>query len=157
MVPVTVYRVYSEERNTNNPKGYRSSDFGDFPRDRVTPVALVSIVEDDESVREAIESLIRSMGWAVLTFDSADAFLDSGAVSTTQCIISDVTMPGMSGIEMHAKLLSQGCAPPTIFITAYPTARDESAALANGALAYLEKPVDSDIVIEKVRQAIGPP
>jgi FixJ family two-component response regulator len=97
------------------------------------------------------------MGWAVLTFDSADAFLDSGAVSTTRCIISDVTMPGMSGIEMHAKLLSQGSAPPTIFITAYPTARDESIALANGALAYLEKPVDSDIILEKVRQAIGPP
>jgi FixJ family two-component response regulator len=123
----------------------------------VTPVALVSIVEDDESVREAIESLIRSMGWAVLTFDSADAFLNSGAVSQTQCLISDVTMPGMSGIEMHAKLLALGCAPPTIFITAYPRARDESVALANGALAYLEKPVDSSVILEKVRQATGKP
>ena len=97
------------------------------------------------------------MGWAVLTFDSADAFLNSGAVSRTQCIISDVTMPGMSGIEMHAKLLSQGYAPPTIFITAYPTAWDESVALANGALAYLEKPVDSSVILEKVREAIGTP
>jgi FixJ family two-component response regulator len=123
----------------------------------VTPVALVSIIEDDESVREAIESLVRSMGWAVLTFDSADAFLNSGALSKTGCIISDVTMPGMSGIEMHAKLLMQGCAPPTIFITAFPTSRDEAIALANGALAYLEKPVDSDIIVEKVRRAIGRP
>jgi FixJ family two-component response regulator len=121
----------------------------------VTPGALVSIIEDDESVREAIESLIRSMGWAVLTFESADAFLDSGAVSTTGCIISDVTMPGTSGIDMHAKLLVQGCAPPIIFITAYPTSRDEAIVLANGALAYLEKPVDSSIIVEKVRQAIG--
>jgi len=121
----------------------------------VSPIALVSIIEDDESVREAIESLIRSMGWAVLTFDSADAFLNSGAVSRTQCIISDVTMPGMSGIEMHAKLLTQGYAPPTIFITAYPTTWDESVALANGALAYLEKPVDSSVILEKVREAIG--
>ena len=123
----------------------------------MSPVALVSIIEDDESVREAIESLIRSMGWAALTFDSADAFLNSGAVSSTQCIISDVTMPGMSGIEMHAKLLSLGYAPPTIFITAYPTVWDESVAFANGALAYLEKPVDSSIIIDKVRQAIGTP
>jgi len=121
----------------------------------VTPVALVSIVEDDESVRESIESLIRAMGWEVLTFDSADAFLRSGAVYKTRCLISDVTMPGMSGLEMHAQLRSQGNAPPTIFITAYPTAQDESVALANGALAYLEKPVDSSVILEKVREAIG--
>jgi FixJ family two-component response regulator len=155
MVTVKVAQVYPDERNTNNPKDCRSFDFGVFPRDRVTPVALVSIIEDDESVRDAIESLIRSMGWAVLTFDSADAFLNSGAVSITRCIISDVTMPGTTGIEMHAKLLAQGCAPPTIFITAYPTIRDESIALANGALAYLEKPVDSNVILEKVRQAFG--
>jgi FixJ family two-component response regulator len=97
------------------------------------------------------------MGWAVLTFDSADAFLNSGALSNTGCIISDVTMPGMSGIEMHAKLLMQGCAPPTLFITAFPTSRDEAIALANGALAYLEKPVDSDLLVETVRQAMGRP
>ena len=121
----------------------------------MTPVALVSIVEDDESVRESIESLIRAMGWEVLTFDSADAFLRSGAVYKTRCLISDVTMPGMSGLEMHALLRSQGNAPPTIFITAYPTAQDESVALANRALAYLEKPVDSSVILEKVREAIG--
>jgi len=66
-------------------------------------------------------------------------------------------MPGMSGIEMHAKLLSLGYAPPTIFITAYPTVWDESVAFANGALAYLEKPVDSSIIIDKVPEAIGTP
>ncbi|MEX3940518.1 response regulator transcription factor [Paraburkholderia sp. BR10937] len=95
------------------------------------------------------------MGWEVLTFDSADAFLRSGAVPNTRCLISDVTMPGMSGLEMHAQLRSQGIAPPTIFITAYPTAQDETAALANGALAYLEKPVDSSVILQKVRQAVG--
>ncbi|CAD6534110.1 Transcriptional regulatory protein TdiR [Paraburkholderia hiiakae] len=121
----------------------------------MTPVALVSVVEDDESVRESIESLIRAFGWEVLTFDSADAFLRSGAVHRTRCLISDVTMPGMSGLEMHALLLSQGSAPPTIFITAYPNAQDGSIARANGALAYLEKPVDSSVILEKVRQAIG--
>ena len=95
------------------------------------------------------------MGWEVLTFDSADAFLRSGAVHKTRCLISDVTMPAMSGLEMHAQLRKQGHAPPTIFITAYPTAQDESVALANGALAYLEKPVDSSVILEKVREAIG--
>lgn len=121
----------------------------------MTPVALVSIVEDDESVRESIESLIRAMGWEVLTFDSADAFLRSGAVHKTRCLVSDVTMPGMSGLEMHTQLRKQGYAPPTIFITAYPTSQDESVALANGAIAYLEKPVDSSVMLERIRQAIG--
>jgi FixJ family two-component response regulator len=95
------------------------------------------------------------MGWAALTFDSADAFLTSGAVNRTRCIISDVSMPGMSGIEMHAKLISQGCAPPIIFITAYPCAQDESTALANGALAYLEKPVDSILINELLSAVLG--
>jgi FixJ family two-component response regulator len=121
----------------------------------VTPAALVSIVEDDESVRNATENLLRSKGWAVLTFESADAFLASGAVHRTGCLISDVTMSGMSGIEMHAQLISQGCAPPTIFITGYPNTQDESLVLTNGALAYLEKPVDSTVILAWVDKLIG--
>lgn len=123
----------------------------------MTPAALVSIVEDDEPVREAIANLIRSIGWDVLPFDSAEAFLDSGAASRTRCLISDVTMPGMSGIEMHALLISTGYAPPTIFITGYPSAQDEAATLANGALAYLPKPVDSNAILAIVHQVIGKP
>ncbi|MEX3940497.1 response regulator transcription factor [Paraburkholderia sp. BR10937] len=120
----------------------------------MTPAALVSIVEDDESMRMATASAIRSMGWDVLTFESAAAFLDSGAASQTHCLISDVSMPGMSGIEMHACLLANGYAPPTIFLTGYPTARDEAAVLANGALAYLPKPADFDIVARSVKCAL---
>jgi len=119
----------------------------------VTPVALVSIVEDDEAMRMATASAIRSMGWEVLTFESALAFLDSGVVSQTHCLISDVSMPGMSGIEMHACLLANGYAPPTIFLTGYPSARDEAVVLANGALAYLPKPTDFDIVARNVKYA----
>jgi FixJ family two-component response regulator len=121
----------------------------------VTPAAIVSIVEDDQSVREAIENLIRSIGWDVVTFESAEAFLDSGAVKQTRLLISDVTMPGLSGIEMHAQLVAAGIAPPTIFITGYPHVRDEALALANGAIAYLEKPVDSTLMLLKIQQAIG--
>jgi FixJ family two-component response regulator len=128
-----------------------------IPGDPVTPAALVSIVEDDESVRNATENLLRSKGWAVLTFESADAFLASGAVHRTGCLISDVTMSGMSGIEMHAQLISRGCAPPTIFITGYPNSRDESLVLTNGALAYLEKPVDSTVILAWVHKLIAGP
>jgi FixJ family two-component response regulator len=123
----------------------------------VTPAALVCVVEDDEFVREAIANLIRSIGWDVLSFDSAEAFLDSGAARRTRCLISDVTMPGMSGIDMHAHLLATGYAPPTIFITGYPSAPDEALTLANGALAYLPKPVDSNVILAIVQKVIGTP
>lgn len=123
----------------------------------MTPTVIVSIVEDDEMVRESIANLIRSIGWDVLSFDSAEAFLDAGAASRTQCLISDVTMSGMSGIEMHAHLISNGCAPPTIFITGYPSAQNEVATLANGALAYLPKPVDSSVILALVQKVIGKP
>jgi FixJ family two-component response regulator len=123
----------------------------------VTPTSVVSIVEDDESVREAIENLIRSIGWDVASFDCADAFLRSGMARNTRLLISDVTMPGMSGIEMHAQLASEGIAPPTIFITGYPNVQDEAVALANGAIAYLEKPLDSNVILARIRHAVGKP
>lgn len=100
---------------------------------------------------------MRSMGWSVLSFESAEAFLVSGAASRTQCLISDVTMSGMSGVEMHALLILQRSAPPTIFITGYPTAQDRAMALANGALAYYEKPIDSNLILTTVQQVIATP
>jgi FixJ family two-component response regulator len=123
----------------------------------VTPTAIVSVVEDDACVREALENLIRAIGWKVLSFDSAYAFLNSGALSQTRFLISDVTMKGMSGIEMHTELISQGYSPPTIFITGYPSAQDEAMALANGAIAYLEKPVGSNVILSSIQKAIGKP
>lgn len=128
-----------------------------FSKDPVTSAALISIVDDDEQVRKATENLIRSMGWEVLSFDCAVAYLASGAVGRTGLLISDVTMPSMSGIEMHAHLVAQGYAPPTIFVTAYPNPHDEAVVLANGALAYLEKPVESLVIMEKIQQIIGSP
>jgi FixJ family two-component response regulator len=97
------------------------------------------------------------MGWDVLSFDSAQAFLDSGAALRTQCLISDVSMPGRSGIDMHAQLIAQGHALPTIFITGYPNAQDRAVALANGAVAYLEKPINSNAIIALVQQVLGTP
>jgi FixJ family two-component response regulator len=116
---------------------------------------LVSIIEDDELVREAIESLIRSIGLEAASFDSADAFLVSSQLRRTAFLISDVSMPGMSGIEMHALLISNGYAPPTVFITGHPTPQDEVTAHANGALAYLTKPIDSNVILAWIDQVLG--
>lgn len=107
---------------------------------------VVSIVDDDESIRLATGSLVRSCGWPTRLFASADEFLASGLVGRTSCLISDVMMPGMSGVAMHDRVRAMGYAPPTIFITAFPAAELKAKALANGALAVLDKPVDPDAI-----------
>lgn len=107
---------------------------------------VVSIVDDDESARLATEGLIRSFGRRTRLFASAEEFLQSGHVAETSCLISDVMMPGMSGVEMHDRIIALGYAPPTIFITAFPSDDLKAKALANGALAVLDKPVDPDAI-----------
>jgi len=105
---------------------------------QTTPV--VSIVDDDNAVRLALGSLIRSLGWQVRMYDSADEFLSSREAAHTSCLISDVLMPGMSGIEMHERLRAQGHAPATIFISAYPTASLQAKVVCTGAFVLLPKP-----------------
>ncbi|MFL9934860.1 response regulator [Paraburkholderia sp. RL18-103-BIB-C] len=105
---------------------------------QTTPVA--SIVDDDQSFRLALSSLVRSMGWNAHLYKSAEAFLDSDRASDTTCLLCDVRMPGMSGVEMHERLLARGIAPPTIFISAFPSSELEERVLSNGALVLLEKP-----------------
>jgi FixJ family two-component response regulator len=112
----------------------------------VRTVQIVSIVDDDEAVRLSMETLVRSFGRHARLFASAEEFLQSGAVGETSCLISDVMMTGMSGVEMHDRILALGHAPPTIFITAFPSDELKAKALANGALAVLNKPVDVDAI-----------
>src|SRR5262245_57496995 len=107
---------------------------------------IVSIVDDDEAVRLATESLVRSFGRHTRLFASAEDFLQSGYIAETACLISDIRMPGMSGVAMQDRILALGYAVPTIFITAYPAADLKARALANGALAVLDKPVDPDAI-----------
>lgn len=107
---------------------------------------IVSIVDDDEAARLATESLVRSFGWRTCLFASAEEFLQSGQIAETACLVSDIMMPGMSGVAMYDRILALGYAPPTIFITAFPTADLKAKALANGALAVLDKPVDVDAI-----------
>ena len=101
---------------------------------------IVSVVDDDESIRLALGSLVRSMGMQVRLYESAAAFLDSGQVIETACLISDIRMPEMSGIEMRARLLEQHIDLPTIFVSAYPTPALQADAMRSGALVLMEKP-----------------
>jgi FixJ family two-component response regulator len=122
---------------------------------RISPV--VSIVDDDRAVRVALSSLIRSFGWQVRMYESAEEFLSSGQAAHTACLISDVRMPGMSGIEMHECLLAQGHAPATIFISAYPTPALQAKAVSNGALVLLLKPYEAGEITHWLTVALGNP
>ena len=118
-------------------------------------VPVISIVDDDEWVRAGTERLVRSLGFVALTFSSAEAFLQSPRVDETSCVISDVQMPGMSGIELQSALLARGKPVPTIFITAFPDEKVRARALAAGAVDFLNKPFDGAILIRCIDAALG--
>lgn len=103
---------------------------------------LVSIVDDDESARRAMANLARSLGWRVRTFDSAEALLTADALDDVRCVISDVQMPGMTGVEMQDRLIKRGVKLPIIFVSAFATDSLRQRAFENGALCFLTKPVD---------------
>lgn len=121
----------------------------------MTPV--VAIVDDDRAVRNALASLVRSLGLEAHMFASAEAFLASGEANATSCLVSDVRMPGMSGVEMHETLLSRGIRPAIIFISAYATSAIEARTSANGALVLLPKPFQTGDMKHWLSVAIGTP
>jgi FixJ family two-component response regulator len=124
------------------------------------PLRLVSIVDDDESVRLATESLVHSLGWPTRTFDSAEAYLQSmppAGTDGTGCLISDLRMPGMSGIEMYKHLLALGAAPPTLLMTAFPTNALRARVTETGALALLDKPLDVAVLERHLTRVLGTP
>jgi FixJ family two-component response regulator len=114
----------------------------------VQTARIISIVDDDELIRAALSSLARSLGWQTYTFASGEEFLTSSRVAETACLITDIRMPGMSGIELHNRLLDLGFASPTIFITAFPTDALRARVMADGAIALLGKPVDPTAIVE---------
>ena len=116
--------------------------------------ALVAVIDDDHSVRESSESLIRSAGFAVRVFDSAEQFLNSPYLRKTACLVLDVRMPGMSGPELRRKLLSEGYEVPVIFITAAADEETKARELANGAVAYLTKPFDEQELLPAIDRAL---
>ena len=108
----------------------------------MTKASMVSIVEDDQFFRESMRRLIRSLGYSVEAFPSAADFLASPRLDETACLIADVNMPMMTGVELYRQLVDSGQAIPTILVTAYADDDVESRALKDGVLCYLRKPVD---------------
>jgi len=114
----------------------------------------VAIVDDDDSLRSAIQDLLDTMGVPAQAFASAEEFLNSGQHRHTACLITDIRMPGMSGLELQAKLNADRCRIPTIFITAHGDEKMRMQALRAGAVEFLSKPFSDEALIESVRAAL---
>jgi FixJ family two-component response regulator len=116
---------------------------------------LISIVDDDDPFRESLRKLILLLGYAVETFPSAADFLASGVLPRTACLVADVQMPGMTGIELYVRLVNLGYAVPTILVTAYPDMVVMDRALRAGITGYLSKPVDDEDLERCLRLALS--
>jgi len=116
---------------------------------------VITVVDDDTSFRRATARLIHSLGHSVQSFGSAEEFLGSGHIDDTACLVSDVRMPGMDGIELQSRLRQQGCRLPVIFITAHPDTHARSRAMASGAVGFLNKPFRDDELISCLDLALA--
>ena len=118
---------------------------------------LISVVDDDDSVRESLQGLMRSVGFAVKAFVSAEEFLNWDQLRDTDCLILDVRMAGMNGIELQRHLMANHYEMPVIFITAHGSEEEEvrSRALRNGAVDFLPKPFSEDALLNAVRTALS--
>jgi len=116
--------------------------------------AVLAILDDDKSFQSALQDLMESEGMSTLCFDSAEQFLDSGARHKAGCLIADIRMPGMSGLELQAKLKADRYRIPIIFITAHRDAKMQTQALREGALKFLAKPFDNTVLLEALHTAI---
>ena len=116
--------------------------------------AVIAIVDDDHSVREALASLVRSLGYAAMAFDCAEDLLKSKRRGGVSCLIADVQMPGMTGLDLYQQLSAAGKRIPTILITAYPDDSARERALTAGVIGYLTKPFKEDDLLACVRSAL---
>src|SRR5216683_4077848 len=115
---------------------------------------MVAIVDDDDLMRAALQGLLKSAGLLAQAFPSAEEFLRSGHQHDTACLITDIRMPGISGLELQAQLNADRCRIPTIFITAHGDAKMRMQALREGAVEFLSKPFDDEALLESVRAAL---
>jgi FixJ family two-component response regulator len=115
---------------------------------------VISIVDDDPMVRDAVCDLLGSLGYIVCGFESAEQFLDSSQVNNTTCLITDLNLPGLSGVELQRQLKDDGCRVPIIFITAFPDPKTRQRALSNGAIAFLTKPFDDSALMDSLSAAL---
>ena len=121
----------------------------------MSKVPVIAVVDDDESFRYAMTSFIRSLGCTVFPFASAEEFLKWNRLRDTDCIISDVQMPGMNGIELQGKLIAQGHRFPIIFVTTFPEMKARARAVAAGAIGFLAKPFNDEMLITCLNEALG--
>lgn len=117
---------------------------------------MITIVDDDQSVRDGIVDLVTSMGFDAQAFARADHFLRSSRVDRTTCLITDVRMPGMSGLDLLDQLAASGRRIPTIMITAFPTEVERARAMRAGVIGYLVKPFDEAQLAACITSSIGP-
>jgi len=115
---------------------------------------LVAIVDDDRSVQNAVKDLLESAGLSAQCFGSAEEFLESDQRNQTASLIADIRMPGMSGLELQTKLKAEGSSIPIIFITAHSDDKIKLQAMTAGAVEFLSKPFDDEVLLEKVRAAL---
>ncbi len=115
---------------------------------------LVAILDDDELMRSALRGLLKAVGLPAEAFVSAEEFLNSGQQHQIACLIADIRMPGMSGLELQAKLNAERCRIPIIFITAHGDEKMRMQALRAGAVEFLAKPFDDEVLLERVRAAL---
>ena len=115
---------------------------------------LISVVDDDESVRRTTTLLIESFGFRAAAFESAETFLKSGHLHDTSCLIVDVQMPGMNGLQLQSHLAAAGCGIPIIFITAYESNDSRQRAMQAGAAAFLGKPFSDEQLLQTIRSAL---
>jgi FixJ family two-component response regulator len=118
--------------------------------------AVIAIVDDDRSVREALTSLVRSLGYVAVAFECAEDLLKSRRRRRVSCLIADVQMPGITGIELHNRLVSSGEPIPTVLITAFPDERSRERALQAGVICYLAKPFSEDDLLACIRSSLEP-
>jgi len=115
---------------------------------------MISIVDDDSFVREAVGDLVESLGYKAATFPSAEDFLESGSVGETTCLITDLQMPGLNGLDLQSQLMADGHRMPVIFITAFPEEKVRKCALRAGAVAFLSKPFEENSLISCLKTAL---
>jgi FixJ family two-component response regulator len=117
---------------------------------------MISVVDDDISVRESLRDLIESLGYEVATFESAERFLDAACLPETSCLITDLQMPGLSGLDLQSRLIVDGQYIPIIFVTAVPEERFRRDAMNAGAVGFLGKPFDENALINCLETALSP-
>jgi len=138
---------YSAARNSSRPRPYLEDQ-------QLQHAPIISIIDDDESMRCAVKSLVTSLGFGAYTFASAEKFLQSPHLDHTSCVITDLQMPGLSGVELQKSLLAQGRRIPIIFVTAFPEERLRARAMAAGAVGFMSKPFESETLIKLIDKAM---